>query len=190
MVEAADAAKRPRRDVPRHAVVAEVGERMAERRELPVEHRDDARLGRVKHQVVEPVVAVHDAHLRLVARARRNVRRQPFDEPVHRLDRLGDRGEVLLGPAADLALEVVARLAVVGQADAGRLDRVQRGDDAVHLVVDRGAAGVVERRQRLVPEHAAVDELHDVEGAADDALVFAQQVHARHRHVGAVAGRA
>ena len=51
----------PRRDVPGHAVVAEVGQRMAERRELPVEHREHARLGRVEDQVVEAEVAVHDA---------------------------------------------------------------------------------------------------------------------------------
>src|SRR5450755_358822 len=58
MVEAADAAKRARRDVPRHAVVAEVGQRMAERRELPVEHGDDSRLLRIEDEVVEAVVAV------------------------------------------------------------------------------------------------------------------------------------
>ena len=49
-----------RRDVPGHAVVGEVGQRMAERRQLPVEHGEDARLGRVEDQVVEPEVAVHD----------------------------------------------------------------------------------------------------------------------------------
>ena len=59
---------------------------------------------------------------------------------------------------------------------------MERRDDAVHLVVDRGASGGVERRQRLVPEDAPGDELHHVEGAADDAFVFTQDVHAGHRY--------
>jgi hypothetical protein len=43
---------------------------MADRRQLPVEHRDDARLGRVEDQVVETVVPVHHRHLRGVAGTR------------------------------------------------------------------------------------------------------------------------
>ena len=54
-----------RREVPAHAVVGEVRQRVAERRQLPVEHREDARLGGVEDHVVEPVVAVHDARLAL-----------------------------------------------------------------------------------------------------------------------------
>jgi hypothetical protein len=38
--------------------------------------------------------------------------------------------------------------------------------------------------QGLVPQHAALHALHDVEGAADDGLVLAQRVHARHGHGG------
>src|SRR5277367_5953150 len=47
VIEPADAAKRSLRDMPRHAVIAEVGERMAERREFPIEHGDDARRARI-----------------------------------------------------------------------------------------------------------------------------------------------
>jgi hypothetical protein len=53
----------PGLDVPTHAVVAEVGQRMAQRRQLPVEHGGDARLAGVEDQVVEAKVAVHDRHL-------------------------------------------------------------------------------------------------------------------------------
>ena len=108
---------------------------MAQRGQLPVEHRQDARLGRMEDHIVQAVVAVHDAGLVL----RRDVLRQPFDQLLHRLDLLGLRGAVLLGPAADLALQIVARLAVVAQADRVVVDLVQRGDHAVHLVVDGGA---------------------------------------------------
>ena len=185
MVEPVDAAEGAGLDVPGHAVIAEIGQRVAQRGQLPVEHGDHARLGLVEDEVVEAEVAVHDADLRFVAGAGRNVLRQPFDQPVHFLDRLGDRRQVLLAPAADLALEIVARLAVVGQPHGIHVHAVQGGDDAVHLVVESAAPGRRHAGQRLVPEHAAVHEFHDVEGAADDGLVGAQQVHLRHRHAAA-----
>ena len=59
-VQPADAAEGAGRDVPAHAVVAEVRERMPEGGEFPIEHRDHARLGGVEHQVVEPEVLVGD----------------------------------------------------------------------------------------------------------------------------------
>ena len=185
MVQAADAAEGAGRDVPGHAVVAEVGQRVAHGGQLPVQHRQHARFGGVEDQVVEPEVAVHHRHHRLVARAVRDVLRQPFDQPVHGLVGAGDRGLVLLAPARDLALEIVAGPAEIGQAECGHIQLVQRGDDAVHLVVDRRALLARHARQRLVPEHAALHELHHVEGAADDRFVLAQQVHARHRHLAA-----
>ncbi len=181
MVQPRDAAELPRCDVPAHAVVAEVGQRMAQRGQLPVEDGQHARLARVEDQVVEPVVAVHDAGdlFRLV----RHVLRQPVDQAVHGRDRLGLRQFVLLAPALDLAREVVARLAVVGQADGGVVHAVQRGDHAVHFVVDRRALGAGHAGQGLVPQHAALHELHDVEGAADHGLVLAQRTHPGDRHV-------
>ena len=42
------------------AVVRKVGEGGAKRRQLPVEHPDDARLDRVEHDVRQPKVAVDD----------------------------------------------------------------------------------------------------------------------------------
>ena len=76
----------------------------------------------------------------VVSGLRRNVLRQPGDEVVHRLHRLGLRGLVLLGPARDLALDVVAGLAEVLQADGAVIDGVQLRDDAVQLVPDRARA--------------------------------------------------
>ena len=141
----------------------------------------------VEDQVVEPVVAVHDRDLRVVARARRDVRRQPLDQAVHRLDRLGDRGQVLLGPAADLALEVVARLAVVGQADAAPTStRVQRGDHAVHLVVDRARGRPVERRAATGPTARGRRRTPSRRRRGRSPLSSSHSsVHLRHRHAGA-----
>ena len=48
------------RHVPLHQVVGKIRQRIAERREFPVEHRGDLRrVGRHDH-VVEPVIAVHE----------------------------------------------------------------------------------------------------------------------------------
>jgi hypothetical protein len=72
---------------------------MTERRELPIEDADNARLGRMEDHVVEAKIAVTDRGL--VAGG--NVLRQPFDEPVDRrvLARLGVLP--LPRPAIDLA---------------------------------------------------------------------------------------
>jgi hypothetical protein len=58
-----ETAKEPWLEPPDHAVVSQVGQRVTERRELPVEHGDDPWLARVKDHVIEPEVAVHDARL-------------------------------------------------------------------------------------------------------------------------------
>ena len=51
------ASRRPHRfrhrHEPLHQMIGEIGQRIAERRELPVEHRDDARLGRMDDAIVE-----------------------------------------------------------------------------------------------------------------------------------------
>jgi len=145
---------------------------MAERRELPVEHRENLRLARIKDQVVEPVVAVHDRGFL----ARGNVLRQPFDQLVHRLDFLQLGSLVLLRPARDLALEIVAGPAEILQPDRAEVDRVQQRDHPVHLVPDRLPLGLHHPRQRLVPQHAPFHAIHHVEHRADHRVVFAQYV--------------
>ena len=174
--------------MPGHAVVAEIGQRMSQGGELPVQYRQDTGLGGVEHQVVQPVVPVHDGHQGLVACHGRDVLWQPGHQVVHLGYGLGDRGHVLLAPASDLALEVVAGFAVVGQTDGVGPHGVQSRHDAVHLVVDRASLVVAEAGQRLVPQHAAFDVLHHIKGTTDDGLVLAEREHACHRHAGAVQG--
>jgi hypothetical protein len=131
----------------------------------------------MEDQVVHAEVPVDDRGL--VSRG--NVLRQPFDQPVHRLDALGLRAAVLLAPAPDLARKVVPRLAEIGEPHSGEVDAMQGGDDAVHLVVDRAARSRAHAGERLFPQHAALDIVHDVERTADHALVLAQEMRARHR---------
>ena len=191
-IEPANTAKRARRNMPCHAVVAEIGQRVTERGEFPVQHRHNARLGRVKHQVVKSKVAVHYADEFGGTGHRRDVLGQPLHQLVHLVRRLRHRacaigrGRVLLAPAGDLTLEIIAGLAVAGESTLGELDAVQCRNDPVHFLVDGSALLRAHARQALVPQHASGHELHDVEGASNHSLVFAQAVHAWHRHVGAI----
>ena len=131
---------------------------------------------------------MHHRGLSLVARAGRNVRRQPLHQMRHGVDRLGDGGKVLLAPAADLALEIVARFAETVEPDRRHVDLVQCRDDPVHFVVDRSPAGIAEIRQRLVPQHPALHELHDVERTPDHRFILDQQVHHGHWNLTSVQG--
>ena len=110
---------------------------MAERRQFPVEHGDDARLGRVDDGVAEPIVAMVDA--RLVAR--REVGRQPLLQQFHRLDIVGPGEVVLAGPARELALDVLALPPVVAQADRAIVDIVDACQHVVHRIEDLAAVG-------------------------------------------------
>ncbi len=80
---AANAPEHARRDVPGHAVVGEVGQRVAQRGQLPVQHGNDPGLGGVEHQVVQPEVTMNDGHAVFVPCARGHVGGQPGHELVH-----------------------------------------------------------------------------------------------------------
>ena len=106
----------PRRVValgPHHAQVAEVGQRVADRGHLPVEHRRQPR-GRVggEDRVAQPVVAVHDRR----RAGARHVLGQPAADALDR----GDLARLVQLPqpaeAPQLALQVAARLAEALQA--------------------------------------------------------------------------
>ena len=98
---------------------------------------------------------------------------------------LGLGGAVLLGPAVDLARDVIAGPAEIAETERCVIDAMQARDDVVERVVDaRARSARREPGKRRLPEHAALDVIHDVEGGADDALVEAQRVRARHRHIG------
>ena len=91
----------------------------------------------------------------------------------------------MLAPAADLTIEIITRLAVAAEPLCDDIDTVQGGDHAVHFGVDGGAFFLKHPRQGLVPQDAALDEVHDVKGPPNDRFVFTQAVHGGHRHLGA-----
>ena len=73
---------------------------------------------RIEDHVVQAEVAVNQRG----SFAGRDVLRQPFDQPIHRVDVFGRRGLVLAAPAIDLPGEVVAGPAIVGETDRGEVD--------------------------------------------------------------------
>ncbi len=137
-VEAGDAAKARRRDVPAHQVVREVGERMADRRQLPVEDREDARLGRMEDQVVEAVVAVDDRRRAVVRRecAPAAIRSAGPSRRCARSPRPCTACSSGRSAARSSCRACRSRRA----RSAAMVDVVQRRDDAVHLAVDRARA--------------------------------------------------
>jgi hypothetical protein len=135
--------------------------------------------------VVEAVVAVHQ-HRLVVGR---QVRRQPVEQLVHRLDALGLRCLVLLAPARDLARDVASRPAEISQTEGRVIDRMQARQHVELRLVDREAAFLGHVRQQRIPQHAAVAELHDVKRRPDHTVVLAQRVGPGSRDIGPVQRR-
>jgi len=134
----------------------------------------------VVDHIVEPEIAVHHGRAAL----RRHVVRQPGDEIVHGRNALGLGGAILPRPARDLPLNVVARLAEALEPHSAVINGVQERNDAVELVPDGEALGLCHAGERLIPEHPAVDVIHQVECRADDGSILTQQVRPRHRKAG------
>lgn len=76
-VEPENAAVLVGRGVPGHGAIAEIGERMTERRQLPVEDADHLGLLGVKEQVAKPEIAMGDRDMTVIVR---QVRRQPVGD--------------------------------------------------------------------------------------------------------------
>ena len=158
---------------------AEVHERVADGRELPVEDADDARgVRRVQDEVVEAEVVV-DQHVRPVGRLVRV-------EPGHRRLEVADVGRagpaVAAGPALDLAPDVALAAVEPGEPRRLEVDVVQR-DQRVDRVAAQGLhAGAVEAElgRQVAAQDRALDALHDVELGAEHVLVAAVRHHLGH----------
>ena len=159
-------------------MIGEIRDGIAQGRKLPVQHRSHARFGRMHDQVVESIVAMHDADpfLRWCPTGK------PSDQVMHFRDRFRFRGLILLGPARDLPFQKVAGAAEIGNANRGRVDPVQGCDGRVHLIVDCAAIRVGKAGQFLVPKDAPCDKVHQVEGRADHRGVLAKVMNTGDRH--------
>mmetsp|Transcript_58068 Transcript_58068/g.126129 ORF Transcript_58068/g.126129 Transcript_58068/m.126129 type:complete len:253 (-) Transcript_58068:342-1100(-) len=88
----------------------------------------------------------------------------------------------LLRPHAQLALGVPTSLAVALQPHRDHVHPVQRRKRLACMFPHFGTIGCTERRQRHVLEHPSRDVLHQVEGHAEDGLVFAEPEEPWDRH--------
>src|SRR5271168_4452655 len=95
-VDAAESAIPARRQPPLHALVGEVGEWMAKRRQLPVEDREQTRRLQVEDHVVDAPVAMHQRDPTVVDR---DLVGEPGDEALHVVNLRRLASPVLVGPA-------------------------------------------------------------------------------------------
>ena len=133
-VDAAEAVRRAGH-APIHALVGEVGEGVSERRQLPVEHGEEARRIGVENHVVDPPVAVHQRDSTVVDG---DIPAEPVDEPLHVVDRCGFARAILLGPALQLPGEVAAGLSVVGKSGRSHVDGVEPDDNSISYKIVEG----------------------------------------------------
>ena len=112
--------------------IAEIGNRIAERRKLPIKHSDNAVLRAMKDGVIEPVIPVHDRTFML----RRDCFREPFDERFH-LGLMLCFGEfILLGPATDLTRAIIIGLAKIAHAYVTGFFEVEIGHGINQRMID------------------------------------------------------
>ena len=157
---------------PCHRNIGEIRQRIAKRRQFPVEHGDNMRILGIENHVVDAVVTMNHAGAGLLGQRFG----QPFDQPLHFGHDLGFRQAILLCPAVYLTSEIIAGFAKIGQSGCIDINIVQRGQRVDHRFIGCGAFGRVRPRHRAVPDRAAFDHVHDVEPAADDAVVGAQAI--------------
>ena len=135
--------------MPGHAAEAEIGQRMAEGGQFPVENGHHPWLRRVKQHVAQTKIAMGDRYRPVIGR---QMGRQPGRQPVQRLDPVARRLPPLARPAADLPLEVVPRLAEIVETDGPGADSVQAGQgvgaiEDVPTTAELGARLLAEYRQ-------------------------------------------
>ena len=137
------------------------GERVAQRRQLPIQYGDDPRLGGVKHQVAQPEIPMTKRHLPVI---RWLMGVQPVNHLFDGRDRTRGGGAVLPVPAGDLTLEIVAGLAVVAESGSLEVNGGDRHKDVGHLLINTAALTVVGSIfQDSIPVDSAVEKLHKVE---------------------------
>ena len=162
--------------------VANVGENITERAELPVEHGLHRAPVRVDEGVAKAIVAVHDAGVVLFGLGRG----EPFERSIHRGKLAGLRLLPLPLPPAELTVEVGLFAAEVAEADGVGVCGMKRGEDVDQVVAEVGSGGVIRHLEIGdvgVVEDDPFDVSHHVERGAVHRLVLAEAECFGHRHV-------
>lgn len=172
-----------------HEQVREVRQRVADGAHLPVQEPDDAGLGPVEDHVVELVVAVHEG--RAVARlqglvgeeAQHGLEVRDLAHGLPRVD-VDDAGlrRADLPPRRELAVVEPVAPPVGREAEAAEVDAVEAREGLDGGAPETRPLGGRDVGDREILEDAAVQELHDVEGRADDGVVLAEAVRPGHGH--------
>ena len=162
--------------------IGEIGERIAERRQFPIEHRGD--LAARRHARSYCRCGNRRERSRRAPASARFVGSHSISRSIGRdVLRLARRGIALTSGRSGGRNN--CRACRNRRARSPR-DRTGAAAPAFDLgFVDGAALAWRDARQRAVPKHAALDHRHDVERRADDAVVRAQRVRARHRKAGA-----
>lgn len=114
--------------------------------------------------------------------------RQEVDQALDLGQVVGLGGAILFGPAGDLTLEIVAGAAEVLQPHGDRIDAVQLGQRVDHGLIGGATFTCRQFGQGAVPEGAPLDQLHHIEGRADDGVVLTQGQRRRHGKAGRMQG--
>ena len=80
----------------------------------------------------------------------------------------------MLAPTTDLAIEIIAGLAEIAQTDGIDIDHVETRNRLIHRIVIGGSGVAADIGKGRVPDHPALDTIHDVEPGADDRIIRAQ----------------
>ena len=179
-----DAAELARRDVPAHAVVGEIRERVRRASRAP----SRARRGCAARSGWKTVLSRRKSPCTIVVSSPAGMffGSQSIRLSIASILSVSEAWYCLV-QRADLARDVVARPC---RNPRGRrpCSRSPCSSAMTRFSSSQIAARSALRHagQRLVPQHAALDAVHDVEGGADDRLVLAQHVGPRHREAHAM----
>ena len=166
-------------------MIDEVGDRIAERRQFPVEHRAHLapRRGRRSYCRSE---SRHGRPARRRGRAANACRASRPARPSAATRPASVSARYCFDQRATWRSTKAVGLAIIGKADGVGIDAVERGDGGVHRVevggaVRRGVRPGKSASQKIRPSTRSMTK----KGGADDALVLAQAVDARDREAGA-----
>lgn len=135
----------------------------------------------MEQQISEAEVAMGDRHAPII---RGHMLRQPVGDRFECRNSVARGFPELLGPAANLALKIVAGPAVVAETDLVGTDSMQFGHRFGHAEIDAASLRRDEARQRTVMEDATIQPLHQVERRAERLGAVVIEHRPRHRDIG------
>ena len=164
---AADAA------VPGQYTESEIGQRIADGGQFPIQHRGQARFGGMDDHIAQFEIAMDDGG----SPVRRHTPRQFADQCFHIRDGFGFGRAILLDKAAKLAGDIVPLRRETGETDRGIVHLMQGSQCFAERIVDGTAVFVRQAGQCGIEDDAARHKIHHIKGGADDGIILAKEMH-------------